>query len=83
MAQSNVTFENISITQEIRDAYETLGMTQQSFDLCVETLNLDADLCDQIMERYDTEDVLPENIQRAFAILFRFSRVLARKSFAQ
>ena len=63
-------------TLEILEACETLGMTSEDFNLNVETGCLSSYLADQIMERFDKSDTLPTDIQKAFAVLFRYSRTI-------
>lgn len=67
---------DIEIPTEILHASEVLGMSKDSLELDITAGCLSSDLCDQIMERFDTSDTLPEDVQKAFAVLFRFSRTL-------
>lgn len=66
----------VTITAEVMRAIETLNMSIENLQLCIKSHTLSSDLCDQIMERYDTTDHLSDDVQKAFAVLFRFSRTL-------
>ena len=65
------------LSTEILQAATTLGMSREDLDLNIQSGCLSSDLCDQIMERFDDADTLPTDIQKSFAILFRFSRTLS------
>jgi len=66
----------IEISDEILKASEVLGMSRESLELAITAGCLSADLADQIMVFFDTSDELPIEVQKAFAVLFRFSRTL-------
>lgn len=74
--RENEKYNESLITENIWEAASVIGMDREGFLLAVRGAGLSADLSDQIMQRFDTNDTLPEDIQRSFAVLFRFSRTL-------
>ena len=66
--------ENFS--EEICDALNMIGLDIVTFQNGIEHGFLRSELGDRIADYFDEADIMPESLQKAFAVLFRFSKTV-------